>query len=95
MRLQTRLRHQLCNHLFSKLNLAKHALNEFHANSKGIFQRTSAFFGCVPRRGAFHFRGRWGDSLYGLIQGFDTEFVDDDSGTFWNKRPIIGRSFGK
>ncbi|EJJ7965331.1 ATP-binding protein, partial [Escherichia coli] len=32
--------------------------------------------------------------LYGLIQGFDTEFVDDDSGTFWNKWPIIGRSFG-
>lgn len=31
--------------------------------------------------------------LYGLIQGFDTEFVDDDSGTFWNKRPVIGRSF--
>ncbi|EGK1269161.1 ATP-binding protein, partial [Escherichia coli] len=25
---------------------------------------------------------------------FDTEFVDDDSGTFWNKWPIIGRSFG-
>jgi hypothetical protein len=32
--------------------------------------------------------------LYGLIQGFDTEFVDDDSGTFWNKRPIVGRSLG-
>jgi DNA phosphorothioation-dependent restriction protein DptH len=32
--------------------------------------------------------------LHGLIQDFDTEFVDDDSGTFWNKRPIVGRSLG-
>jgi DNA phosphorothioation-dependent restriction protein DptH len=29
-------------------------------------------------------------ALYGLIQDFDTEFVDDDSGTFWNKSPVIG-----
>src|SRR4030095_16026586 len=24
--------------------------------------------------------------LYGLIQDFETEFVDDDSGTYWHKR---------
>jgi DNA phosphorothioation-dependent restriction protein DptH len=30
------------SHLFSKLNLAKHALNEFHANPRS-FPPTSAF----------------------------------------------------
>jgi DNA phosphorothioation-dependent restriction protein DptH len=38
-------------------------------------------------------RSRWeSPHCTDLIQDFDTEFVDDDSGTFWNKRPIVGRS---
>ena len=30
--------------------------------------------------------------LHGLIQDFDTEFVDDDTGIYWNKWPVVGRS---
>ena len=83
------------NHLFSKLNLAKHALNEFHANSKDFPAHISVLLDVFPAEElSISERPMGVTPLYGLIQGFDTEFVDDDSGTFWNKRPIIGRSFG-
>ncbi|EGZ0168136.1 ATP-binding protein, partial [Escherichia coli] len=83
------------NHLFSKLNLAKHALNEFHANSKDFPAHISVLLDVFPAEElSISERPMGVTPLYGLIQGFDTEFVDDDSGTFWNKWPIIGRSFG-
>ncbi|EOY4003217.1 ATP-binding protein [Klebsiella pneumoniae subsp. pneumoniae] len=83
------------NHLFSKLNLAKHALKEFHANSKDFPAHISVLLDVFPAEElSISERPMGVTPLYGLIQGFDTEFVDDDSGTFWNKRPIIGRSFG-
>ncbi|EAW1630204.1 ATP-binding protein [Salmonella enterica subsp. enterica serovar Herston] len=83
------------SHLFSKLNLAKHALNEFHANSKEFPAHISVLLDVFPAEELSISEGPMGVTpLYGLIQGFDTEFVDDDSGTFWNKRPIIGRAFG-
>lgn len=83
------------SHLFSKLNLAKHALNEFHANSKDFPAHISVLLDVFPAEDlSISERPMGVTPLYGLIQGFDTEFVDDDSGTFWNKRPIIGRSFG-
>lgn len=83
------------SHLFSKLNLAKHALNEFHANSKDFPAHISVLLDVFPAEElSISERPMGVTPLYGLIQGFDTEFVDDDSGTFWNKRPIIGRSFG-
>lgn len=83
------------SHLFSKLNLAKHALNEFHANSKEFPAHISVLLDVFPAEElSISERPMGVTPLYGLIQGFDTEFVDDDSGTFWNKRPIIGRSFG-
>ncbi|MEX5015847.1 methylation-associated defense system ATP-binding protein MAD8 [Klebsiella pneumoniae] len=82
------------SHLFSKLNLAKHALNEFHANSKDFPAHISVLLDVFPAEElSISERPMGVTPLYGLIQGFDTEFVDDDSGTFWNKRPIIGRSF--
>jgi hypothetical protein len=83
------------SHLFSKLNLAKHALNEFHANSKDFPAHISVLLDVFPAEElSISERPMGVTPLYGLIQGFDTEFVDDDSGTFWNKQPIIGRSFG-
>jgi DNA phosphorothioation-dependent restriction protein DptH len=83
------------SHLFSKLNLAKHALNEFHANSKEFPAHISVLLDVFPAEELSIAEKSMGVTpLHGLIQDFDTEFVDDDSGTFWNKRPIVGRSLG-
>jgi hypothetical protein len=83
------------SHLFSKLNLAKHALNEFHANSKEFPAHISVFLDVFPAEELSIAEKPIGVTpLHGLIQDFDTEFVDDDSGAFWNKRPIVGRSLG-
>jgi hypothetical protein len=81
------------SHLFSKLNLAKHALNEFHANPKEFPAHISVLLDVFPAEELSIAEKPMGVTpLHGLIQDFDTEFVDDDSGTFWNKRPIVGRS---
>jgi DNA phosphorothioation-dependent restriction protein DptH len=81
------------SHLFSKLNLAKHALNEFHTSAKEFPAHISVLLDVFPAEGLSIAEKPMGVTpLHGLIQDFDTEFVDDDSGTFWNKRPIVGRS---
>lgn len=83
------------SHLFSKLNLARHALNEFHANAKEFPAHISVLLDVFPAEGLSIAEKPMGVSpLHGLIQDFDTEFVDDDTGAFWNKRPIVGRSLG-
>ena len=83
------------SHLFSKLNLAKHALNEFHANAKKFPAHISVLLDAFPAEELSIAEKPLGViPLHGLIQGFDTEFVDDVSGTFWNKWPIVGRSLG-
>jgi DNA phosphorothioation-dependent restriction protein DptH len=83
------------SHLFSKLNLAKHALIEFHAKSKEFPAHISVLLDVFPAEELSIAEKPTGVTpLHGLIQDFDTEFVDDNSGTFWNKRPIVGRSLG-
>ncbi|MFH0726668.1 MAG: ATP-binding protein [Pseudomonadota bacterium] len=81
------------SHLFSKLNLAKHALSEFHANAKDYPAHISVLLDVFPAEALSIVEKPQGVTpLHGLIQDFDTEFVDDDSGTYWNKRPVVGRS---
>ena len=81
------------SHLFSKLNLAKHALSEFHANAKAFPAHISVLLDVFPAEELSIAEMPMGITpLHGLIQDFDTEFVDDDSGTYWNKRPVVGRS---
>ncbi|HOW51500.1 MAG TPA: ATP-binding protein [bacterium] len=81
------------SHLFSKLNLAKHALNEFRSNSKEFPAHISVLLDVFPAEEISITEKPMGVTpLHGLIQDFDTDFVDDDTGTFWNKRPIVGRS---
>ena len=83
------------SHLFPKLKLAKHALNEFHANSKRFPAHISVLLDVFPAEVLSIAERPMGVTpLHGLIQDFDTEFVDDDSGTFWNKRPIVGYPLG-
>lgn len=80
------------SHLFSKLNLAKHALSEFHANAKDFPAHISVLLDVFPAEELSIAEKPPGVMpLHGLIQDFDTEFVDDDSGTYWNKRPVVGR----
>ena len=81
------------SHLFSKLNLAKHALTEFHANAKEFPVHISILLDVFPAENLSIAEKPMGITpLHGLIQDFDTEFIDDDSGTFWNKCPVIGCS---
>ena len=81
------------SHLFSKLNLAKHAISEFHANAKEFPAHISVLLDVFPAEELSIAEKPMGITpLHGLIQDFDTEFVDDDSGTYWNKRPVVGRS---
>jgi len=80
------------SHLFSKLNLAKHAFSEFHASAKEFPAHISVLLDVFAAEELSIAEKPMGITpLHGLIQDFDTEFVDDDSGTFWNKRPIVGR----
>ena len=82
-------------HLFSKLNLATHALNEFHTNAKKFSAHISILLDVFPAEDLSIGEKPIGlTPLHGLIQDYDTEFVDDDSGTFWNKGPIVGQSLG-
>lgn len=80
------------SHLFSKLNLAKHSLKEFHENPKAFSAHISVLLDIFPAEEISIAQKSQGiPSLHGLIQDFDTEFVDDESGTYWNKSPVVGR----
>lgn len=79
------------SHLFSKLNLAKHSITEFHENSKAFSAHISVLLDVFPAEEiSIRQKSQGTPSLHGLIQDFDTEFVDDESGTYWNKSPVIG-----
>ncbi len=82
------------SHLFSKLNLAKHALNDFQANAKGFAAHISVLLDVFPAEElSINEKPIGVTSLHGLIQNFDTVFIDDDSGTYWKNQPIVGRPF--
>lgn len=81
------------SHLFSKLNLAKHALSEFNTNAKNFPAHISIMLEVFPAEElSISEKPQRISPLHGLIQEFDTEFIDDDSGTFWNKWPVVGRT---
>ncbi len=69
------------------------ALSEFHANAKMFSAHISVLLDVFPAEELSIAEKPHGITpLHGLIQDFDTEFIDDDSGTYWNKLPVIGRS---
>lgn len=81
------------SHLFSKLNLAKHALSEFHTNAKEYPAHISVLLDVFPAAELSIAEKPLGITpLHGLVQNFDTEFIDDESGTYWNKCPVVGHS---
>ena len=81
------------SHLFSKLNLAKHSVAEFRSNAKEFPAHISVLLDVFPAEELSISASSKGITpLHGLIQDFDTVFIDDDSGTFWNKKPVVGSS---
>lgn len=82
------------SHLFSKLNLAKHALSEFHADAENFPAHISVLMDIFPAEELSIAEKPQGIApLFGLIQDFATEFADDETGTYWHKHPVVGRFY--
>ncbi|NQU66030.1 MAG: ATP-binding protein [SAR324 cluster bacterium] len=78
------------NHLFSKLNLAKHDHSVFHANSHQFAAHLSILLDVFPAEELSVCPAKLSSgSLYGLIQDFDECFIDEKSGTYWQKSPRL------
>jgi hypothetical protein len=83
------------SHLFSKLNLAKHAVDEFHNDPRRYSAHISVLLDVFPAEELSIVEKPQGIiPLHGLIQDFETDFVDDETGTYWNKRPVVGGVLG-
>jgi hypothetical protein len=81
------------SHLFSIMKLAKHSLSKFHTNSKDYQSHISILMDLFPAEELSIAEKPMGITpFHGLIQDFNTDYVDDDSGTYWNKNPVIGDS---
>ncbi|SHK89084.1 hypothetical protein SAMN02745216_04256 [Desulfatibacillum alkenivorans DSM 16219] len=80
------------NHLFSKLNIAKHNISEFHQNPKRYAAHISVLLDVFPAEelGVIQ-KSEAMVPLHGLIQDYETDFVDDETGTYWHKSPVIGQ----
>ncbi|MCA8837729.1 MAG: ATP-binding protein, partial [Proteobacteria bacterium] len=81
------------NHLYSKLNLAKHTLEDFHDRAYKFPAHISILLDAFPAGELAIAKKEPGATpLHGLIQDFNTEFVDEESGFFWNRWPVVGHS---
>lgn len=79
--------------LFSKLKLAKYSMKEFHTNTQKYSAHISVLLDVFPAEELSIAEKPMGlVPFYGLIQGFETSYVDDDNGTFWYKWPVTGHS---
>lgn len=81
------------SHLFPKLIIAKHSHEDFSKNVLNYVANISILFDAFPAEelGVAE-KVPSNVPLYGLIQDFSTEFIDDDDGTFWRKIPSFGTS---
>ena len=80
-------------HLFSKLKLAKHSLSKFHSDSRDFNAHVSILLDLFPAEKLSISEKPLGITpVHGLIQDFNTEYIDNDSETCWNKSPVIGTS---
>ena len=80
------------SHLSSKLNLAKHSHKEFYKNTQKFRAHISILLDVFPAVELSIAKKSIGVApLHGLMQDYGTEFIDDSSGVFWKKWPIVGR----
>lgn len=81
------------SHLFTKLKLARYDIREFHLNIEKYQAHISIMLDVFPAEELSVMQKPDGIvPLYGLIQGFQVDFSDDESGTLWRKHPIVGCS---
>ena len=79
--------------LFSKLDVAKYPLAAFFDRPERFAAHVSVFLDMFPpRKIALERRSEGSVSLHGLIQGYGSEFVDNDKQTAWRRWPIFGRA---
>ena len=81
------------SHLFPKLSLAIHALDDFKHTPRRYYAHLSMLFDLFPAKevgtgSAFNSVEMM--PLYGLIQDFTTRFQDTEAGTFWQRQPQHG-----
>jgi hypothetical protein len=80
------------NFLFSKLKLAKHSIDDYRGEGNNWTAHISILLDMFPAKEISIKEKSLGIvPFYGLIQDFETEFIDEDSGSFWNKYPIVGK----
>ncbi|MBA4496311.1 ATP-binding protein [Paenactinomyces guangxiensis] len=79
------------SHLHSKLKLGKHAFSDFRNKTKQYSAHISILLDVFPAEELGVKEATESlVPLYGLIQDYQSEFVDDDNGSFWHKSPVIG-----
>lgn len=79
------------NHLFSKLNIAKHNISEFHQEPKRYSAHISVLLDVFPAEElGITQKSEAMVPLHGLLQDYETDFVDDETGTYWHKSPLTG-----
>lgn len=79
------------SHLFPKLKLAKHPIDEFHSNPQIYKAHISILLDVFPAEElSIAEKSMELVPMNSMIQAYETEFVDDDSGTYWHKYPIVG-----
>jgi hypothetical protein len=80
------------SHLFSKLKLARYDIKEFHANAEQYQAHISIMLDVFPAEELSVMQKRDANvPLFGLIQDFEVDFTDDETGTLWRKHPIVGQ----
>lgn len=83
------------SHLFPKLSLAIHALDDFYRRSHTYHAHLSILFDLFPAEEVGvgePFSSFEAMPVYGLIQEFATRFRDDETGTFWQRQPRHGKN---
>jgi hypothetical protein len=83
------------NHLFPKLNLAIHPLNDFKERPEDYHAHVTMLFDVFPAEELSvtpPFRTQDIAPLHGLIQDFNRKYSDDDNGTLWQQQPRHGEA---
>jgi len=80
------------SHLFTKLKLARYDVKEFHEKAEKFQAHISIMMDVFPAEElSVMQKPDVNVPLFGLIQGFEVDFTDDETGTLWRKHPIVGQ----
>ncbi len=83
------------NHLFSKMNLARHGIEGFRVEAENYPAHISVLLDVFPAEELSVTERIVGNTpFYGLIQDYRRLFIDDDqNGTFWQTSPVTGQPY--